>query len=100
MKLSAIHLYVIKMPLKSPFLTHLGAVTDREGIIIEVRDEDGVSGFGEGVAFSSPWYTEETVKTSLHMLTSFLIPLLEKNQLKHPQEVSGLFKSVRRNHMA
>ena len=51
MKLSAIHLYVIKMPLKSPFLTHLGAVTDREGIIIEVRDEDGVSGFGEGVAF-------------------------------------------------
>ena len=26
------------MPLKSPFLTHLGAVTDREGIIIEVRD--------------------------------------------------------------
>ena len=100
MKLSAIHLYVIKMPLKSPFLTHLGAVTDREGIIIEVRDEDGVSGFGEGVAFSSPWYTEETVETSLHMLTSFLIPLLEKNQLKHPQEVSGLFKSVRRNHMA
>ena len=34
------------------------------------------------------------------MLTSFLIPLLKKNQLKHPQEVSGLFKSVRRNHMA
>jgi O-succinylbenzoate synthase len=100
MKISSIDLYVIKMPLKSPFLTHLGAVTDREGIIVSVMDEEGVSGFGEGVAFSSPWYTEETVETSLHMLTSFLIPLLEKNPIKHPKEVSGLFRSVRRNHMA
>lgn len=88
------------MPLKSPFLTHLGAVDEREGIIVEVVDQDGVSGFGEGVAFSSPWYTEETVETSLHIITSFLIPLLEKYPVKHPKEVSRLFQSVRRNHMA
>jgi O-succinylbenzoate synthase len=100
MKIAAVHLYIVKMPLKSPFLTHLGKVTEREGIIVEVIDADGVSGFGEGVAFSSPWYTEETVETSLHMLTSFLIPLLEKNQIQHPEEVSQLFQSVRRNHMA
>jgi O-succinylbenzoate synthase len=99
-KISSICLYVIKMPLKSPFLTHLGAVTEREGIIVEVRDQEGVAGFGEGVAFSSPWYTEETVETSLHILTSFLIPLLEKNPVSHPQEVNRLFQSVRRNHMA
>jgi len=98
--ISSIHLYVIKMPLKSPFLTHLGAVTEREGIIVEVTDKDGVSGYGEGVAFSSPWYTEETVETSLHILTSFLIPLLEKNPVNHPQELSQLFASVRRNNMA
>lgn len=98
--ISSIYLYVIKMPLKSPFLTHLGAVTEREGIIVEITDIDGVSGYGEGVAFSSPWYTEETVETSLHMLTSFLIPLLEKNPVNHPQELSQLFASVRRNHMA
>lgn len=100
MIISSIHIYVIKMPLKSPFLTHLGAVTDREGIILEVIDENGNSGFGEGVAFSSPWYTEETVETSLHMIASFLIPLLKKNQIQHPQDVNGLFRSVRRNQMA
>ena len=98
--ISSISLYVIKMPLKSPFLTHLGAVTDREGIIVEIQDAEGVLGYGEGVAFSSPWYTEETVETSLHMLTSFLIPLLEKNPINQPDELYRLFGSVRRNHMA
>ncbi|MFL6555150.1 MAG: o-succinylbenzoate synthase, partial [Bacillus sp. (in: firmicutes)] len=83
-----------------PFLTHLGSVKNREGIIIKITNSDGVSWFGEGVAFSTPWYTEETVKTSLHMLTDFLIPLLQKTPLNHPEEVSQLFSSVRRNNMA
>lgn len=88
------------MPLKEPFLTHLGAVEVREGIIIKINNSDGVSGFGEGVAFSTPWYTEETVKTSLHMITDILIPLLQKNPINHPAQVSQLFSSVRRNNMA
>ncbi|MDQ0196907.1 o-succinylbenzoate synthase [Neobacillus ginsengisoli] len=99
-KLSSVKLYVIKMPLKSPFLTHLGAVNEREGIIVEVTDADGISGFGEGVAFSSPWYTEETVESSLHMLTDFLIPLLQKQPIKHPEDALTLFKSIKRNNMA
>jgi o-succinylbenzoate synthase len=100
MKIAAVELNVIQMPLNDPFLTHLGAVKNREGIIIKITNSDGVSGFGEGVAFSTPWYTEETVKTSLHMLTDFLIPLLQKAPLNHPEEVSQLFSSVRRNNMA
>ncbi|PLS01981.1 o-succinylbenzoate synthase [Neobacillus cucumis] len=100
MKLALIELYIIQMPLKSPFLTHLGAVTDREGIIVKITDKDGLTGYGEGVAFSTPWYTEETVTTSLHMLTDLLIPLLKKQPIKHPEEAALLFKSIRRNHMA
>jgi o-succinylbenzoate synthase len=100
MRISSIQIYVIKMPLKSPFLTHLGAVTDREGIIVKVTDLDGASGYGEGVAFTSPWYTEETVQTSLHMLNDFLIPLLKKNPIQHPKELSKVFQSIRRNNMA
>jgi len=99
-KLTSIEINVIEMPLKDPFLTHLGAVEVREGIIIKINNSDGVSGFGEGVAFSTPWYTEETVKTSLHMITDFLIPLLQKNPIDHPRQVSQLFSSVRRNNMA
>ena len=100
MKIALVEIYVIQMPLKVPFLTHLGAVKVREGIIIKITNKDGVSGFGEGVAFSTPWYTEETVKTSLHMITDFLIPQLQKNPIHHPEEASRLFSSIRRNHMA
>jgi o-succinylbenzoate synthase len=100
MRIAQIRLKVITMPLKSPFHTHLGIVTEREGIIIEVIDTNGISGFGEGVAFSTPWYTEETVKTSLHILSDILIPLLMKNPINHPTDAAILFKTVKRNNMA
>lgn len=96
----SIKLYVIKMPLKSPFFTHLGTVKEREGIIVKIMDADGYCGYGESVAFSSPWYTEETVKTSLHVMEEFLIPLLQNNTIEHPGEASRLFESIRGNNMA
>lgn len=100
MNISQVRLKVISMPLLSPFHTHLGSVTEREGIIVEVSDSNGISGYGEGVAFSTPWYTEETVKTSLHMLSDVLIPLIMKNPIKHPEDAAVLFKTIKRNHMA
>lgn len=100
MRMKQINLYVISMPLKSPFSTHLHTVTDREGIIVEVVDQDGIKGYGEAVAFSSPWYTEETVKTCYHMLKDFLIPLIQKTTIKHPEEISKLLQPLRRNQMA
>ncbi|MDP4086277.1 MAG: o-succinylbenzoate synthase [Bacillota bacterium] len=100
MNISSIQLYLIKMPLKSPFITHLGVVGEREGIIVEIIDHDGICGYGEGVAFSSPWYTEETVETSFHMLNDFLIPLLQNQPIQHPKEATMLFQSIRRNNMA
>jgi O-succinylbenzoate synthase len=100
MKISSIQLYCLQMPLKTPFITHLGVVKDRKGIIVEVIDGDGLSGFGEGVAFSTPWYTEETVETCLHMLGDFLIPLLQKHPIQHPEDAAQLFKTIRRNNMA
>jgi len=98
--IKAVKLAIIKMPLKQPFTTHLGSVTEREAIIVEVEDHNGLIGYGEGVAFSSPWYTEETVQTSYHMLKDYLIPLLKKKGISHPDQALELFSSVRRNHMA
>ncbi len=100
MNLKKIRLHMISMPLKKPFVTHLQRVESREGIIIEVEDKDGLIGLGEVVAFSTPWYTEETVTTSYHMLKDVLIPLLERHGVNHPTELSELFDSVRRNAMA
>lgn len=88
------------MPLKTPFVTHLQTVTNREGIIVEVIDSNGFKGYGEAVAFSTPWYTEETVHTCLHMLTDILIPLIQKVEISHPEEINQIFEPIRRNQMA
>ncbi|WP_335871362.1 o-succinylbenzoate synthase [Bacillus sp. 2205SS5-2] len=100
MKLNCIRLHVIEMNLKTPFETALEVVSNRKGIIVEVIDEDGLVGYGECVAFSTPWYTEETISTCYHMITKSLIPLLQQYSWSHPGEVRSIFASVRRNRMA
>ena len=100
MKIRSITLHVISMPLKKPFVTHLQTVDEREGIIVEVEDEEGLRGLGEGVAFSTPWYTEETVKTSYHILKDVLIPLVNSKPFQHPEEIGKRFEAVRGNAMA
>ncbi|KPL59089.1 o-succinylbenzoate synthase [Rossellomorea vietnamensis] len=100
MRIKSVTLHIISMPLKKPFVTHLQKVEEREGIIIEVRDKEGVCGLGEGVAFSTPWYTEETVKTSHHMLKDVLIPLMNSKSFHHPEEIGKRFEAVRGNAMA
>ncbi|KAF0822723.1 o-succinylbenzoate synthase [Cytobacillus firmus] len=100
MDIKTVTLYKIAMPLKTPFSTHLGTVKDREGIIVEVIDTEGRKGYGEGVAFSSPWYTEETVETSYHVLKEFLIPILRNADIKHPSDAGRVFDALRRNQMS
>jgi o-succinylbenzoate synthase len=93
-------LHRLVMRLKDPFTTSFGTFQDKEFFIIEMVDETGCSGFGESVAFTSPWYSEETVETNKHMLEKFLIPLLLDAPISHPDEVSKRFDAIRRNNMA
>lgn len=95
-----IKLHHMKMKLKNPFKTSFGTIQDKEFFIIEAIDAHGNSGFGETVAFTIPWYTEETVKTNHHVINDFLIPLLRNQSIEHPKEVAELFRRVKGNHMA
>lgn len=90
----------LKMKLKDPFTTSFGTFTDRDFLLLEAQDQDGTIGWGESVAFHSPWYNEETLQTNWHMLEDFLIPLLLNKEIHHPDEVSELFASIRKNNMA
>ncbi|SFD68616.1 O-succinylbenzoate synthase [Bacillus sp. 491mf] len=93
-------LYVTEMPLVIPFAASYGTYEKRESIVIELIDEEGRSGFGEVVAFSEPWYTEETVVTAFHMLQDFLLPVLFEQKLFHPSDVTSFFRHIKRNNMA
>ncbi|MDM5327015.1 o-succinylbenzoate synthase [Neobacillus sp. CF12] len=93
-------LHRMVMRLNDPFTTSFGTFQDKEFFVIEMEDETGAIGFGESVAFSSPWYSEETVETNKHIMQQFLIPLLLESPIEHPDGVSKRFESIRRNNMA
>ncbi|MGD6774021.1 o-succinylbenzoate synthase [Sutcliffiella horikoshii] len=99
-KIEKVDLFLTSMKLVQPFRTHQETVTDRESILVKVTDDKGDSGWGEVVAFSSPWYTEETIETTWHMLTEFFIPTIIRGEWKSPREVSEALSHWKRNQMA
>ena len=96
----AIELKLVKEPLKQTFKTSLQTVTERESLIVRVTSGEGLEGFGECVAFSTPWYTEETVVGSRFIIEQVLMPLLLNKTLGSPKQVAELFAAVKGNHMA
>ncbi|PLR79837.1 o-succinylbenzoate synthase [Bacillus canaveralius] len=99
MDINQVQLQRIKIPLKSPFATSFGRVTEKDIIIVRVYGEDHV-GFAESVAMPYPIYNEETTGTVWHLLESFLVPQLLDKGIQKPQDVSDMFSYVRRNNMA
>ncbi len=99
MNLNNIELFHIQMRLRQPFETSFGVEQDRDCILVRVEG-DGTVGWGECVASMGPWYSSETTGTAWHVLTSFLIPLLERADSPSPEEVLGLFQPVRGHNMA
>ena len=96
MKITEISIRHLKMKLKEPFTTSFGTFEDKDFLVLEAKDEAGTIGWGESVAFHSPWYNEETLQTNWHMLEDFLIPLILNKELQHPDEVNELFKAIRK----
>lgn len=100
MKIKEVIVRQLKMKMKFNFTTSFGTVRDKEFLLVEVIDEQGNSGWGESGAFNDPSYNEETIQTNWHMLEDFLIPMLIDEEIEHPDQVSKLFASIRRNYMA
>lgn len=100
MKIKEIIIKHLKMELVTPFQTSFMTEYDRDFLLLEVKDESGIIGYGESVAMKDPFYNEETYKTNWHMLEDYLIPLILNKDLSHPDQVSEIFKPIKRNNMA
>lgn len=85
------------MDLLNPFTTSVGTEYDKDIILVEVKSKSGLSGWAESVSIVEPIYNEETVKTNWHIMSDFLIPLLLKEPINHPDEVFERFSPIRRN---
>ncbi|WP_252503109.1 o-succinylbenzoate synthase [Sporosarcina sp. Marseille-Q4943] len=100
MIIQEINIRKMKMKMKHPFTTSFGTFHEKKFLLLEAKDELGNSGWGESVAFDSPWYNEETLETNLHIIRDFLIPIIVGKKIGHPDEVSERFSAIRKNNMA
>ncbi|MCI3197986.1 o-succinylbenzoate synthase [Bacillus sp. HU-1818] len=99
-QIEKITLYHVSMKLKKPFKTSIETLQERKFLIVEAIDQSGVVGWGEVSAFSSPWYTEETIQTCLHMLKDFFIPNVVGREFTHPSDVPNSLERFKGNRMA
>lgn len=99
MKIEKIELRRLQLPLKAPFETAFGRLIQRDSILVSVYS-GGLVGYAEAVAFSQPFYNEETSVTAWHMLEDFLIPRALGAELKNPWDTAKWFSGICRNYMA
>ncbi len=100
MKIETVKLHKLKMKMKNPFTTSFGTQIDRYITIVEVIDENGLSGFGETVAGEDPLYSEEFMDSAVIATKKYFAPLLINKEISHPKEVTEIFKPFKRNNMA
>jgi O-succinylbenzoate synthase len=75
MKLSAIELRRVSMPLVSPFRTSFGTQTTKDALLVRALTPEG-EGWGECVALSEPAYSPEYVDGAQAVMGAFMVPAL------------------------
>jgi len=98
MKIEAIHLREIAMPLAHPFETSFGVTTARRILLVELECE-GVTSWGECVAGEHPYFSDETVDTAWLMTETELAPRLLKAEVNAGADCPALFEQVRGHRM-
>lgn len=99
MRIDAIILREIRIPLLRPFETSFGVTKDRRVLLAEVQSE-GLVGWGECTAAEHPYFSGECTDTAWVMLLQELGPMLANARPAHGGECPKIFKQVRANRMA
>src|SRR5580700_10033994 len=99
MRIDAIFLRELRLPLVQPFQTSFGTTTDRRILLVELRGE-GLSGWGECVAGEHPFFSDETVDTAWLVTQQELAPALAIADPEHGGKCPAIFRQVRGHRMA
>src|ERR1700727_1982536 len=98
-KIEAIHMREVNMPLAHPFETSFGLTTRRRILLIEL-ESDGVSAWGECVAGEHPYFSDETIDTAWLMIENELGPSLLDADVERGGSCPEIFRQVRGHRMA
>lgn len=99
MKIDALTLYHVRLPLVTPFATSFGSIDHKECILVEMRAE-GLTGYGESAVERDPGYNYETTGTAWHILKDFVAPLLLGQDVTDAADFQRRVAGVRGHHLA
>ena len=99
MRIEAITLREIRLPLKHFFETSFGRTDNRRVLLVELHCE-GVEGWGESVASEGPFFSYEWIETAWATIRDFLAPLLIGRDIAEAKDSAGLMSRVRGHNMA
>lgn len=99
MKIEAITLRELRMPLKHFFETSFGRTEERRVLLITV-DCEGIEGWAECVAGEGPFFSEEWVETAWATIAEFLAPLLLGQTIAYAKDSAASMSRVRGHNMA
>jgi O-succinylbenzoate synthase len=99
MKVDAIILREVQMPLLRPFQTSFGVTTNRRIVLAEVRSE-GLTGWGECTAGERPFFSEESTDGVWQVIVNELGPMLASATPEHGGDCQKILRLVRGNRMA
>src|SRR5437867_2495190 len=98
MRLEAVELRRIKLPLVAPFETSFGVQTERDVLLVKAITDAG-EGWGECVAGEEPTYSSEYVDGAQHVLIHHLLPRLWGREVA-AADVAVLLHPVHGHNMA
>ncbi len=99
MRIDAIILRELHMPLVRPFETSFGITRNRRIVLAEVQSE-GLTGWGECTAGERPFFSGESTDSAWQVMVNELGPMLASESPEHGGECPRIFRAVRGNPMA
>jgi O-succinylbenzoate synthase len=98
-KVEAVTLREIRMPLMHFFETSFGRIYSRRILLVALRC-DGITAWGECVAGEDPFYSEESVETAWYVIREYLGPALMSAPINRASDCGARFERVRAHRMA
>jgi O-succinylbenzoate synthase len=99
MRIDAIILRELRMPLLRPFETSFGVTRNRRVLLAEIQSE-GLIGWGECTAGERPHFSGESTDSAWAVITQELGPMLAAENPQHGGDCPRIFWRVRDNRMA
>ena len=99
MKIEAITLREIHLPLVNFFETSFHRLYSRRILLVTVHSE-GIDGWGESVVGEDPFYSSEWIDSAWPTLSQYLIPALLGKRIETARDCPPLFARVRAHRMA